>query len=82
MPFPPDAPGKIRAKVEDGRLPLEPPAQTWAENGTQGKCDGCDERILASQVQYEFVLADGRTFRLHLGCGALLEAERRRRSGE
>lgn len=78
MPFPPDAPGKIRAKVEDGRLPIERPARMWAENGTQGKCDGCDERISTSQVHYEFVLTDGRTFQLHLGCAALLEAERRR----
>jgi len=77
----PDAPGRIRARVEDGRLPLEPPARVWAENGTQGKCDGCDEPITVSQVHYEFVLADGRTFQLHLVCGGVLAAERRRRRG-
>jgi hypothetical protein len=79
--LPPDAPGRIRAKVEDGRLPLEPPARVWAENGTQGKCDGCDEPITVSQVHYEFVLADGRTLQLHLACAREWGAERRRRRG-
>jgi hypothetical protein len=79
--LPPDAPGKIRAKVEDGRLPLGPPARMWAENGTRGKCDGCDEPILTSQVHFEFMLADGRSFQLHLACASVLDAERRRRRG-
>lgn len=33
MPFPPDAPGTIRAKVEDGRLPVGRPARMWAGGG-------------------------------------------------
>jgi hypothetical protein len=76
MPFPPDAPGKIHAKVEDGRLPLELPARF----GSEKPCDGCGEAISSSQVEYEFESREGRTIRLHLGCASLLEAERRRRS--
>lgn len=80
MPFPPDAPGKMRAKVEDGRLPLELPARMWAGFGSEKPCDGCGEAISSSQVEYEFESREGRTIRLHLGCASLLEAERRRRS--
>jgi hypothetical protein len=80
MPFPSDAPGKIRAKVEDGRLPLELPARMWAGFGSEKPCDGCGEAISRSQVEYEFESRDGCTIRLHLGCASLLEAERRRRS--
>lgn len=61
MPFPPDAPGKVRAKVEDGRLPLDAPTRMWAGHGTSKVCDGCGEPIFPSQVEYEFVMADDRT---------------------
>ena len=79
MLFPPDAPGTIRAKVEDGRLPLELSARMWAGFGSEQPCDGCGEAISRSQV-YEFETRDGRTIRLHFGCASLLEVERRRRS--
>lgn len=52
----------------------------WAGHGTHKVCDGCSEPIPPSHVEYEFVLADGRTFHLHLGCASLLEAERRQRA--
>jgi hypothetical protein len=82
MPWPQGAPERIRAKVADGRLPLETPARVWAENGSLGKkSDGCDEPIVPSQILCELSFADGRTVHLHLGCASLLEAERRRRVG-
>lgn len=80
MPFPPEAPKKIAAKVERGELSLELPKRMWAGRGSGKPCDGCGEVISASQVEYEFESGDGRTVRLHLGCASLLEAERRRRS--
>ena len=80
MPFPADAPGKIRAKVEDGRLPVDLPARMWAGPGSGQPCDGCEQIISRGQVEYEFESGNGRTIRLHLGCASLLEAERRRRA--
>ena len=80
MPFPPDAPGTTRGKVEDGRLPVEVPARVWTGSGSGKPCDGYGQVISRSQVEYEFESGDARTIRLHPGCVSLLEAERRRRS--
>jgi hypothetical protein len=81
MPFHPDAPARIAAKVESGDLPLDLPRRMWAGRGSGKSCNGCGEVIDPSQVEYEFEAADGHTVRLHLGCASLLEAERRRRAG-
>jgi hypothetical protein len=48
MPFPPDAPEKIREKVERGTLPRTPPARMFAGYGHGEICAGCDHRALAS----------------------------------
>ena len=80
MPFPADAPAHIHNKMVNGRLPLERAERMFAGYGSGKICDGCDQPIGSQQVEYEFVLADGRTFHLHLGCASLLEAERRRSS--
>jgi hypothetical protein len=77
MPFPSDAPLKIRERLDRGTLPHEPPGKMYAGHGENQLCDGCDEPIGPSQVQYEFD-ADGRTIRFHLGCAGLWEAYRRR----
>jgi hypothetical protein len=48
MPFPPDAPEKIREKVERGTLPRTPPARMFAGSGHGEICADCDHRALAS----------------------------------
>ena len=78
MPFPPDAPKKIRAKVDAGDLPREAPGKMYAGFGTGEPCDGCETPILPAQVEYEFETAGGRVIRFHLGCAGLWEAYRRR----
>jgi hypothetical protein len=41
---------------------------------------GASPPIVPAQVEYEFIVGDGRTIRFHLGCAGLWEAERRRRA--
>lgn len=79
MPFPPDAPKKIREKMDTGALPREAPSKMFAGFGAGDLCDGCETPILPAQVQYEFD-ADAvgrRVIRFHLGCAGLWEAYRR-----
>jgi hypothetical protein len=80
MPFPPQAAKLIRDRLNSGRLPCGVPTRMWAGFGTGQSCDGCDEPIVPAQVEYEFIVGDGRTIRFHLGCAGLWEAERRRRA--
>jgi hypothetical protein len=42
-------------------------------------CDGCGERILPAQTQYELDYNGQGFFRLHIGCAGLWDAECRRR---
>ena len=68
----------IRTKLDDGVLPREFPAKIYAGYGAGAPCSACDDLILHVQVQYEFPVND-ETFRFHLGCFGLWEAECRRR---
>jgi hypothetical protein len=47
--------GKIRAKIAAGRLPPppDPPERVWAGRGEGRTCDGCDEPISGTQIEYE-----------------------------
>ena len=78
MPFPPDAPQKIRQKLSAGLLPRDVAGKMYAGYGSSQPCDGCESPILPAQVEYEFETDDGRRVRFHLGCAGLWEAERRR----
>lgn len=78
MPYPPEAPQRIRDKIARGTLTVEPPRRMYASYGTGGICDGCGEPITHTQIEYEWELPDGRFIHMHLGCASLLEAERRR----
>jgi hypothetical protein len=79
MPFPLDAPRRIRDKMDTGFLPCDAPTKMYAGFGKGALCDGCDEPILPAQVQYEFDSDDGRVIKFHLGCAGLWEAYRRMR---
>jgi len=80
MPFPRDALKKIKDKMDAGLLPRNAPTKMFVGFGQREPCAGCETPILSAQVEYRFDdSADGRTLRLHLGCAALWEAERRRR---
>jgi hypothetical protein len=70
---------RIRDRLAAGTLPRDIPRRLWPGYGGGQPCAGCDEPILPAQVEYELEMGDGRSFRLHTGCAALLEAERLRR---
>jgi hypothetical protein len=79
MPFPPEVPKKIRDKLDLGTLPREAPAKMYVGYGKGEPCAGCETPILPAQVEYQFDSADGCTWRFHIGCVGLWDAERRRR---
>jgi len=70
---------RIRAKLALGWLPVDTPEKTYALFGDGSPCDGCDEPILRSQVEFEKVYANGRALQFHIGCAGLWDAERARR---
>lgn len=76
MPFPPDAPQKIRDKLTEGVLPRTAPPNIYAGYGQGDLCAGCDHPIDHDEVEYEF--GNGQRVRMHLGCAALWQAELRR----
>jgi len=80
MPFPLDAPQKIREKLDSGDLPRHAPEQMLAGFGSGKPCNGCETPILAAHAEYEFDAGEGRVIRLHLRCAGLWEAYRRRRA--
>jgi hypothetical protein len=57
-------------------LDTHEPLKTWAGNGRNLSCDACEQPILRAQVEYELQMEDERSFRLHIGCHGLWEAER------
>jgi hypothetical protein len=66
---------KIRQKIGDGSLPCEPHPKTWAGAGRGESCDGCEERVLASEVEFEVDLLGGKTLRFHRACFAMWHIE-------
>jgi len=77
-PFQPRLVDRIRAKVDAGQLPLEKPPKVLGGYGALLPCDVCETKILPAQVEYSFTV-NGQSFRFHVGCYGLWEAERRRR---
>ena len=70
----------IRAKVASGDLPLDRPEKMYVGYGRDNACDACELLIHQAQMEYELDFpAQGRTYRLHLGCAGLLEGERLKR---
>jgi hypothetical protein len=61
----------IEAKLAAGLLPRHRPVKSWAGFGTGNACDGCDESILATEVEHELDFAESPTLRLHATCEAI-----------
>jgi hypothetical protein len=53
MPDEPDARSRLLGKIQAGALPLDTPIKTWDDPGKGHVCDGCDQPILAFQIDYE-----------------------------
>jgi len=70
----------IRAKIADGRLPVERPSQIWAGDGRGDPCDACELSITSVDVEYEanFVVPAG-IFRFHRKCFDAWQQERAER---
>jgi hypothetical protein len=60
--------GKIRAKIAAGRLPHppDPPERVWAGRGDGRICDGCDQPITRTQIEYEVDPPGGQTIRTRI----------------
>jgi hypothetical protein len=75
VPFPPDAPEKIREKMKGGLLPRNRPPKISAGYGNGELCAGCDRPIQPEEVEYEF--HNGMEVRMHIGWAAVWEAQQR-----
>jgi hypothetical protein len=70
----------IRDKLDAGLLPRQPAQTASRAYGDGQPCSACGVTILPVQAKYELDLHDGSTtYRFHLGCYGLWQAECRRR---
>lgn len=58
----------IERKLATGLLPRHHPVKSWAGFGTGESCDGCDQPILATEVEYEVDFAESLMLRFHATC--------------
>jgi hypothetical protein len=58
----------IERKLSAGLLPRHRPVKSWAGFGTGETCDGCDQPILATEVEHELDFAESLTLRFHTTC--------------
>jgi hypothetical protein len=61
----------IERKLAGGVLPDRPVVKYWAGFGAGQPCDGCDEPILDTQVEYEVTFDAFPTIRLHAVCAEI-----------
>jgi len=64
----------IERKLATGLLPRHHPVKSWAGFGTGESCDGCDQPILATEVEYEVDFAESLTLRFHVTCEQIWRA--------
>jgi hypothetical protein len=64
----------IERKLAAGLLPRHHPVKSWAGLGTGHACDGCDQPILATEVEHELDFAEAVTRRFHATCEAIWRA--------
>jgi hypothetical protein len=69
---------KVREKLNANLLPSVDPIKSFVGHWDGGDCAACDAPILSHQTGCQIEMADGTRFALHLGCHALLVAERHR----
>jgi hypothetical protein len=60
----------ICAKIAAGILPIpgHPAHNPLASAGTNQRCDGCDERIYACELEYDIVIRESNSVRFHRKC--------------
>jgi hypothetical protein len=58
----------IRKRIRSVLLPGELTARLYAGPGEGGTCGCCDQAILQSDIEYDFVLGDGKRLVMHLNC--------------
>jgi hypothetical protein len=68
----------VRKKVNAGVLPLDAPVKTWICLGSGRLCAACGKAIHFTEYEPQYT-GNRAAVRLHVGCHALWEAERRRR---
>jgi hypothetical protein len=70
---------RIRDRLDAGALVRMGPMKMWGGLGKRDACDACGEPILTNEVEYEFVVEKGVSYRFHIKCAALWQAELTRR---
>lgn len=58
----------IHRKILSGELPKAYCHMTWYGPGTDQICVGCEQRIVATEIEVECDLPSGQTIRLHRTC--------------
>jgi len=68
MPSRATEPPDIAAKILDGALPQADPVETWGGRGNGRHCDGCEQRIVATDMQIKAHFAGDLAYRFHPAC--------------
>jgi hypothetical protein len=69
----------IRERLDAGALLRIGPKKMWGGFGNRNISDGCGEFILTTEVEYEVNIDDDVTYRFHIACAGLWQAELRLR---
>jgi len=70
---------RIRAKIEAGVLPPQPPKSLQAGRGDGSPCTACDRPIPGDEHEWSFWSGGVMTHRFHVACHRLWESECRKR---
>jgi hypothetical protein len=70
---------RIRDRLDAGALLRIGPKKMWGGFGKRNTCDGCGESIRTTEVESEFKIDADVTYRFHIGCAGLWQAELKRR---
>ena len=58
----------IRKHIRSALLPGELTSRLYAGPGEGRTCGCCDQAILQSDIEYDFVMGDGKTLVMHVNC--------------
>ena len=70
---------RIRERLDSGALLRMGPKKMWGGRGNRDACDACGEPVLATQVEYEFMVDRDVAYRFHISCARIWQAELVRR---